>query len=155
MELDPSGNCSDRFAKYLDTLHIRDRALVFHSFRHTVVTALHDAGAPLSDAMQITGHQAQDHAITTGKMTAEQARSVHVKTYTHSDKARLNTKYPLARLHHWLDHAVQVPLDYRRLAKAASIVTEHVVKTMDGFQSGWSPLKRKHVEEQIGRLNKA
>lgn len=152
VELDPSGNCSDRFAKYLDTLDIRDPAWVFHSFRHTVVTALHDAGAPLSDAMQITGHQAQDHAIATGKMTAEQARSVHLKTYTHSDKARLNTEYPLAKLHHWLDHAIQVPLDYGRLAKAATIVTEHMVRTTDGFRSGWS-LKREHVKEQLGRLN--
>lgn len=154
VELDPSGNCSDRFAKYLNTLGIRDRGLVFHSFRHTAVSALQDAGVPPSDAMQITGHQAQDHAISTGKMTVEQARSVFTTTYTHADKARLNTEYPLAKLHHWLDLAIQVPLDYPSLTKAASIVTEHLVKTKDGFHSGWFAGNRKYAEKQIKRLSK-
>ena len=151
--LDPSGNCSDRFAKYLDTLGISDRSLVFHSFRHTVVTALQDVGTPLSDSMQITGHQAQEHAIATGKLTAEQAQSVHVKVYTHADKARLSTEFPLARIHGWLDRAIQVPLDYPRLSRAAAIVTDHVVKTASGFKSGWSPLNRARVEEAESRLN--
>jgi hypothetical protein len=118
------------------------------------VTALQDAGAPLSDSMQITGHQAQEHAIATGRMTEEQAQSVHIKIYTHADKARLNTEFPLARIHGWLDRAIQVPLDYARLRKAASIVAEHVVKQANGFKSGWSPLKRTH-QEQLRRLHDA
>lgn len=152
---DPSKNCSRRFGEYLDTLGIVDPALVFHSFRHTVVTALQDAGTPLKDSMEIAGHQAQDHAVRTGRISAEQARSEHIRTYTHADKPVLNRDYPLARLHQHLDNAIQVPLDYARLRKAAFIVTEHVVKTMDGFKSGWSPLKHDHTDEQIGRLNEA
>ena len=152
---DPSKNCSRRFGEYLDTLGIVDPALVFHSFRHTVVTALQDAGTPLKDSMEIAGHQAQDHAVRTGRISAEQARSEHIRTYTHADKPVLNREYPLARLHQHLDNAIKVPLDYARLRKAAIIVTEHLVKTMDGFKSGWSPLKHAHVEEQIRRLNEA
>lgn len=150
--LDPSKNCSRRFGAYLDTRGISDPALVFHSFRHTVVTALQDAGTPLADSMQITGHQAQDHAIRTGRISADDAQSVHIKTYTHADKARLSTEYPLARLHQYLDQAVVAPLDYARLRRAADIVTEHLVKTTEGFKSGWSPLKAAHTEEQLQRV---
>lgn len=150
---DPSKNCSRRFGEYLDTLAIVAPSLVFHSFRHTVVTALQDAGTPLKDSMEITGHQAQDYAVRTGKISAEQAQSVHVLTYTHADKPVVNREHPLARLHQHLDNAIQVPLDYARLRKAAIIVTEHVVKTMDGFKSGWSPLQQDHTDAQIARLN--
>jgi len=149
---DPSKNCSRKFGEYLDSIGIIDPALVFHSFRHTVVTALQDAGTPLKDSMEITGHQAQDHAIRTGKISADQARSVHMRTYTHADKSVLDSQYPLSRLHSYLDAAIKVPLDYARLRKAAVIVTEHMVKTMEGFKSGWSPLKQAHTDEQLERL---
>jgi integrase len=151
--LDPSKNCSRKFGDYLDSLGISDPGLVFHSFRHTVVTALQDAGTPLKDSMEITGHQAQQHAIRTGVISAEQAQSVHIRTYTHADKSVLHTEYPLARLKQHLD-AIQVPLDYARLRRAAAIVTEHVVKTADGFKSGWSPLKQAYTDEQLLRLSK-
>ena len=65
--------------------------------------------------MQITGHQAQEHAIATGKVSEQQARGVHVKVYTHADKARLNIDYPIQRIHLWLDKAIQVPREYKRL----------------------------------------
>jgi hypothetical protein len=152
---DPSKNCSRKFGEYLDTLDIVDPALVFHSFRHTVVTALQAAGTPLKDSMEIAGHQAQEHAVRTGYVTADQAQSVHIRTYTHADKTSLNNVYPLARLRQHLDSAIKVPLDYGRLSKAAAIVTEHVVKTMKGFESGWSPLKQPHANEQLERLSRA
>lgn len=76
---DPSKYCSRRFGSYLDTLGLKDPDLVFHSFRHTMVSALQDANVPLADAMQITRHQAQDHAVKTGRMTTAQAQSLHVK----------------------------------------------------------------------------
>lgn len=148
---DPSKNCSRRFGSYLDTLGLTDSSLVFHSFRHTVVTALQDASTPLSDSMQITGHQAQEHAIRTGRMTAVQAQSVHVKTYTHADRARLNVEYPLARLQGHLDN-IKMPLDYGKLRRAATVVTNHVVKTAKGFSSGWHTLQEAHTREQLQRL---
>jgi integrase len=162
MRRDPSKNCSRKFGEYLDALASRDApdyralsspSLVFHSFRHTVVTALHDAGTPLSEAMQITGHQAQEHALRTGKLSASEARSVHLKTYTHADRARMHVEYPLARLKKHLDDSITPPLDYVGLRRAAFIVTEHVVKTAAGFKSGWHKLQRAQAEEQIQRLN--
>lgn len=152
LALDPSGKCSDRFAKYLDARGIRGSDLVFHSFRHTVASALQDAGTPLTDSMQITGHQAQEHAIATGKLSSDQARSVHLKVYTHAEKARLNVEFPIQRIHQWLDNAIQVPLDYDRLRRAADIVTQHVVRSGQRFTSGWSPLNRQIVSAAMARL---
>jgi hypothetical protein len=88
--------------------------------------------------MEIAGHQAQDHAIRTGLITAEQAQSVHIKVYTHADKNSLDEKYPIARLRQHLDNAVKVPLDYVRLRKAAVIVTNSTRKTPRGYSSGLS-----------------
>jgi len=48
-------------------------------------------------------------------VSEQQARGVHVKVYTHADKARLNIDYPIQRIHLWLDKAIQVPLEYKRL----------------------------------------
>ena len=149
---DPSKNCSRAFGNYLDSLDIKSKRLVFHSFRHTVVTALQDCGTPLLDSMQITGHQAQDHAIKMGAITAQQARSVHIDVYGHGDKARLNVEYPLSRLKEHLDRSIVVPLDYDRLSKAAAVVLEHTRKKADGFKSGWAPQLSGYTEEQIRRL---
>lgn len=142
---DPSKYTSRRFGAYLDTLDIRSRDLVFHSFRHTVVSALQDSNVPLADAMQITGHQAQEHAVATGRMSVAQAQSVHIKTYVHSDKARLNVEYPLARLKGHLDR-LSIGLDYLALRQAADIVRENTVQTTCGFESGWSSLGAGHEE---------
>jgi integrase len=149
---DPSKNCSRAFGNYLDQLDIRSEKLVFHSFRHTVVTALQDCGTPLLDSMQITGHQAQDHAVKTGMLSEQQARSVHLKTYTHADKARLNVEYPLSRLKDHLDRSIDVPLDYSTLAKAAAIVLEHTRKDAEGFHSGWKQQRMDYTEAQLERL---
>lgn len=136
---------SRRFGEYLDTLDIRARDLVFHSFRHTVVSALQDGNVPLADAMQITGHQAQEHAVATGRMSVAQAQSVHIKTYVHSDKARLNVEYPLARLKGHLDR-LNIGIDYTALRRAADIVREKTVRTAAGFESGWSSLGAEHEQ---------
>jgi integrase len=148
----PSKNCSRHFGKYMDTLGLSDPDLVFHSFRHTVVQALQDNNTPLPDAMQITGHQAQDFAIRSGLMTASQAQSVHISTYTHADKARLNVEYPLERLKQHLDRSVRVDVDYGRLRIAATIVAEQTVQVSDGFKSGWSTLARRRNAELLARL---
>lgn len=148
----PSKNCTRRFASYLDKLELCDPKLVFHSFRHTVVSALQDSNTPLADAMQITGHLAQEHAIKTGRMSVAQAQSVHLETYTHSDKARLNVAYPLARLKEHLERSIVVALDFDQLRAAASIVKEHMVKTPTGFASGWHTNKHLYAGKQLERL---
>lgn len=149
MQADPSKNCSRQFGKYLDSLGIKSPDLVFHSFRHTVVTALQLNNTPLSDAMQITGHLAQEYAVRTGKVSEADVRSVHIDTYTHADKAQLGKVYPLERVKGHLDRSIDVPLDYARLKLAAGIIKEHTAKTVDGFVSRWS---RQNEDQLIARL---
>ena len=109
---DPSKNTSQRFASYLDQIGLPDSNLVFHSFRHTVVGAMQDHGVPLSHAMQIVGHEAQELAVKTGKITAAQSRSVHLKVYTHVDLARLGVDYPILALKEALEKSIHPPIDY-------------------------------------------
>jgi integrase len=152
MQADPSKNGSRHFGNYLDSLDIRSPDLVFHSFRHTVVTFLQLHHTPLPDAMQITGHLAQDYAVRTGRVSEADARSVHVETYTHADKAQLGKVYPLQRLKGHLDRSIVFSLDYAQLKVAASIVTEHTVATATGFESGWHTARTAYTAEQVARL---
>ena len=94
----PSKNQSAHFGRYMDSIDLSDPMLVFHSFRHTVISAMQDAGVPLAHAMQIAGHEAMDHAVRTNQITKEQARSVHLSVYTHADLARLGVDYPILKL---------------------------------------------------------
>jgi integrase len=149
---DPSKVASRRFGKYLDTLGISARTLVFHSFRHTVVTALQDGGTSLGDAMAICGHEAQTAAIKTGRLTASQARSVHLKDYTHAELARLGVQFPLKRLKAELERCVRPPLDLSTLRRAGDIVTSHVVKEGDLFKAGWPPQRLAYTQTQIAKL---
>ncbi len=149
----PSKNVSRTFGKHLGILGLSEPDLVFHSFRHTVVTSLQDGGTPLQDSMQITGHQAQDHAIRTKAVTVAQSRSVHTSTYSHPDKPRLNVDSPLARLKEHLDRCIRVPLDYDSLRRAADIVKEHTVKGPSGFRSGWPSQDLKYTDVQLKRLS--
>jgi len=150
MVADPSKNASRHFGNYLDSLGMRSPDLVFHSFRHTVVTALQLNNTPLSDAMQITGHLAQDYAVRTGRVTESDARSVHLETYTHADKAQLGKVYPLERVKGHLDRSIDVKLDYARLRVAAAIVSDHTVAEADEFVSGWSRQKESEYIERLG-----
>ena len=149
---DPSKNCSRHFGSYLSSLGMDDDNLVFHSFRHVVVTALQDGGTPPHDSMQIVGHAAQDYALKTGQLSAMAARSVHYNGYSHPGQARLNVDNPLARLKSHLDRCIQVPLDYSRLRLAARIVTEHTVARAGEFNSGWPKLRRDYTAAQVKRL---
>ena len=149
---DPSKNCSRHFGSYLSSIGMDDADLVFHSFRHVVVTALQDGNTPPSDSMQIVGHAAQDHALKTGQLTVTEARSPHYNGYSHSAKARLNVENPLKHLKSHLDRCIQVPLDYPRLRLAARIVTEHTVASAEGFKSGWPKLRHDHTVVQMKRL---
>lgn len=149
----PSKLCGDAFAKLLDVCGVVHPLLVFHSFRHTVITALQDGGTPLSLSMQIVGHQAQDHAVRTGLITAEEARSVTLSTYTHADRPRMNVKFPLVPLKEALERCVRPPIDYRRLKIAADIVRENTVRQGTEFVSGWPKLREASAEEVHRRLN--
>ena len=152
-ERDRSKCQSARFGSYLDVLEIRERCYVFHSFRHTVVNAMQDAGVPLSHAMQIAGHQAQDHAVKTKRITEEQARSVHVTVYTRADLARMGQEYPILALKEALERSVKPQLDYERLAKAAEIVRDHVKKVGGKFRTGWPAQRATQTAALVATLN--
>lgn len=151
----PSKNASEKFARFLDVCGVMDKDLVFHSFRHTVVTALQYEGVPLHVSQQIVGHMAQDHAIKTGELTREQARSVTFSAYTHTDIPSLTVEDPFKVLKDALERAVQPPLDYLRLKRAAAIVLQHLRKTSQGFESGWAPQDKKYTEKMVDALNEA
>ena len=143
---------SDRFGKYLDAIGIQAPYLVFHSFRHTVVSVMQDAGVPMSIAMQIAGHEAQDHAVRTGLITEQQARSVHQSVYTHADLERMGTDYPILKLKEALDKSIKPPIDYPRLSMAAEIVLEHTRKVGGRFRTGWPPQRQRYTDEMTARL---
>jgi integrase len=150
---DPSKVASRRFAAYLDSLGMSDPALVFHSFRHTVVTALQDGGTSLADAMSICGHEAQTAAIGSGRLTARQARSVHLKDYTHADLARMGVQFPLKRLKSELERCVRPPLELDVLRRAGDIVGSHVVKDGGIFRAGWPPQRLAYTQAQVRLLS--
>jgi hypothetical protein len=152
---DPSKYCCEYFAALLTACGIVDPDLVFHSFRHTIVSALHDAGVSLADAMQIVGHEAQTHAIRAGVLTKKQAASVHLRTYMHAGQARASVNHPLANLKRELERAVTLPLDYARLRIAADVVREHLIATQGGFKAGWAGQNKKYGEQQVKRLGLA
>ena len=149
---DPSKRCSEKFAEYLDTVGITHPLLVFHSFRHNVVTALQDGGTPLADSMQIVGHAAQDHALLTGKITNADASSVHTVRYNHPGIPSMNVADPLARMKGHLDRCVTPPLDYRLLRIAAGIVQSHTLNSKGSYESGWSKLRTAHTTDQLLKL---
>ena len=152
-ERDRSKCQSARFGSYLDVLKIRERCFVFHSFRHTVVNAMQDAGVPLSHAMQIAGHQAQEHSVKTKRITDEQARSVHLTIYTRADLARMGQEYPILALKEAMERSVKPQLDYERLAKAAEIVRDHVRKVGGTFRTGWPAQRVKQTAALVAKLN--
>jgi len=149
---DPSKTQSARFGLNLNRIGIMSPFLVCHSFRGTVVSVLHDAGVPLSHAMQICGHEAQKHAIDTGSITKEQARSVHQTVYTRADLQRLGTEFPILPLKDALERAVKLPIDYKRLAACAEIVRQHTRKVGKEFTSGWPAQKVKYTAELVKRI---
>jgi integrase len=153
----PSKNCSRQFHDYLEHLGLKDSnaALVFHSFRHSVVQALQDNGTPLSDSMQLVGHLAQDHALKFGQLTAKGARSSHLTVYSHAGEVRLNVDNPLARLKGHLDRCIVLPLDYVRLRRAAYMVTRQTVRKASGkFESGWPMLSTAQTAAHLKRCGR-
>jgi hypothetical protein len=115
---------------------------------------MQDAGVPLAHAMQIAGHEAQDHAVRTKRITEEQARSVHLSVYTHVDLERLGTEYPLLALRQHLERSMNPPIDLPRLKTAAAIVTEHVKKVAGEFRSGWPPQRIEYTESLLAQLDR-
>lgn len=144
----PSKNCSRQFGKYLESIGLKDADadLVFHSFRHSVIQALQDNHTPTGDSMQLVGHAAQEHALQSGQLTAQAARSVHLSVYGHAGQARLNVANPLARLKSHFDLCPALPLDYTRLRRAAYLVARHTVKSNGTFSCGWSILHKTHTQ---------
>ncbi|WPB57382.1 site-specific integrase [Xylophilus sp. GOD-11R] len=152
----PSKNLSEKFARYLDVCGISDPALVFHSFRHTLVNTLMHVGVPLTIIQQLVGHMAQDVAIRQGLITEEQARSVTLTVYTHQDIPGMNAPDQFDVLKTALETNYKLPLDYRKLKIAADIVLKHVRKdrkSKTGFDCGWPPQNRKYTGLMKDELN--
>jgi integrase len=148
----PSKGTSRRFGENLTELGMIAHDEVFHSFRHTVITLLSDAGVPLTIAMQICGHEAQDHAVREGEITKEEATSVHRTIYTHPDQERPGTDHPILKLKAALEQAVVLPLDYERLARCAEIVRTHLKPVGGSFRSGWAAQNEKYTRSMVDRL---
>ena len=155
LERDPSKRVSERFAGYLDKVGITDVDLVFHSFRHTVVSALHDGGVSLSDAMQIVGHEAQEHAVRSGLMSRAQARSIHMSTYAGGTEPRLDVPNVLVHLKRALERCVRPDLDYAKLRIAADIVRQHLRLRLGDAVAGWPAQNRKYTATQAKLLGAA
>ena len=148
----PSKRQSEQFAKYMDKIGLPDPMLVYHSFRHTAITAMQDAGVPLSHAMQIAGHEAIEHALKTKKITPEQARSVHVTVYTHAELESMSSEYPILKFKDALERSIKAPIDYEHLAKASKVVIAHVKKVGGEIRAGWPAQDAKYTEEMVQRI---
>jgi len=153
LERDPSKRVSERFASYLDKVGVSDVDLAFHSFRHTVVSALHDGGVSLSDAMQIVGHEAQGHAVRAGLISRAQARSIHMSTYASGNEPRLDVPNVLLHLKRALEQCVRPDLDYAKLRIAADIVRQHLRVRERKVVAGWPAQNRRYTASQVNLLN--
>ena len=151
----PTKNQSQTFGAYLTKRGLVSRRLVFHSFRHTVVNALLDAGTPVHMSMQLCGHEAQDAAIERGLISESASRSVHLGTYSQADLPRLGKKSPLLAMQQALEAAVHLPIDYQRLAIAAQVVLNHTRKVGGKFVTGWPAQRVKYTASQVARLRPA
>ena len=63
---DPMGGWSKRFNRYLDAIGFSDPRYRMHSFRHTFITAMRNAGVPDSVQRTISGHAKRDVSETYG-----------------------------------------------------------------------------------------
>jgi hypothetical protein len=156
----PGKALGDSFAKHLNDVGVISPALVFHSFRHTVVTRMHVHHVPLGDAELIVGHAAQDAAVRLNVSSGQKAfrsNSAHYGTYTHPEAYAEEGRTFFERLKQHLDHSIHYPLDFEKLKLAADVVLEHVkiqkVKGDDQVVSGWHVNKEKYTAQMLQRLN--
>lgn len=136
-ERDPGKNTSRRFGEYLDNLGLKSRKLVFHSFRHTGITALLGAGVPLGDSELIAGHAAQDLALAVARASAPKKGwvSTQVSTYLHPEFFEDDESQMLRRLSEYIDRALNFDLDFKGLGYAAGLVGDKTVKVTQGGKS--------------------
>lgn len=149
---DPTKNQSAHFGEYMTKIGLPDPYLVFHSFRHTVIGAMHDHKVPLAVSMQIAGHEAQQHAVRTGAITQDQADSAH-HIYTGASAERMGSEPPIARYKLALESSIEPGLDIVRLARAAQIVLDHTKKVGNEFRCGWAPQKAQYTARQVAKLS--
>ena len=148
----PSKNQSKAFGDHLTKVGLTDPRLVFHSFRHTVVSALLDGGTPVHLSMQIVGHEAQATAVKKELIKESATRSVHLGTYSHPSEVRMGTTRPLQSMKAALERCIQPPIDYTRLRLAAQIVLEHTRKVGKAFTTGWPAQRADYTAKQLARL---
>jgi integrase len=159
---DPSKNQSRHFTAYLTKLGLKNDDLVFHSFRHTVLTVLHVRKVPLKDAELIAGHAAQEEFMRLENATGS-ARSgwnaTQPNTYIHADMFENDGQALMARLKDHLDRALTFKLDYPGLACAAEIVRKHLTRAREGdrdvFTSGWHTNAKAYTNKMLAELQGA
>jgi integrase len=157
---DPSKNQSRRFAEYLDSLGIKDDDLVFHSFRHTSITALLGRGVPPMDSELIAGHAAQDLFMTAERVTGARRgwRSTQSSTYAHAAEFEDMGEPLLKRLQRQIDSALDFELDYVGLRCAAKIVQENVTMQIRNgeavFKSGWHTNAKDYAKQMLDELRR-
>lgn len=130
---DPSKHVSRAFGEHLDALGITSRKKVYHSLRHTVVTALNVNHTPVGDAELIVGHAAQQDYLRLSKAGGQSAgqSSTHVNSYLHSADYDPGSLY--ARLKAHMERSLVFPLDIPRLAEAAEILRELTIKKGNAY----------------------
>ncbi|MES2785030.1 MAG: site-specific integrase [Pseudomonadota bacterium] len=147
----PSKNQSRRFGSLMDKVGMKNADEVFHSFRHTIISAMADANVHLSIAKQIAGHEAQEFAIRTHRISVAEARSVH-STYIHMTDVRLGVDCPLTKLKSELERSVHLPLDYSRLSLAAKVVSKHLRHVGGEFRAGWPPQRLDYSQKMVASI---
>ena len=160
-ENDPSKNQSRRFSEYLKHIGLKECDLVFHSFRHTVITVMHVGSVPMMDTELIAGHAAQDLVREIDNVSGGGRRSwaaTQSTTYIHADAYERDGQSLMTRLKGHIDRTLDFDLDYRGLTCAAEIVRQHTTVTKDGdkpvFKSGWHTNAKQYTEDMVARLKK-
>ena len=157
-ETNPGKRVSAFFARYLDNeeLGIKEEEKhrkVFHSFRHSFVSALEALEVHETQIQLLVGHAAQEgHAR---RDIGRQFTSV-TRRYTHHDVEGLHTEKLLSRLKGHLTD-IDFGLQVLHLRAAADIVLEKLVPNRKGgpWQSGWHTNATDVTEEMVARLEAA
>jgi integrase len=158
-ESDPSKNQSRRFSQYLEHIGLKEGDLVFHSFRHTVITVMHVGGVPMMDTELIAGHAAQDLVREIDNANGGGRRSwsaTQPTTYIHADAYERDGQSLMTRLKGHIDKTLDFDLDYKGLTCAAEIVRAHTTVAKEAgkpvFKSGWHTNAKQVTEDMVARL---
>lgn len=159
---DPSKNQSRQFTKYLTDIGLKRSDLVFHSFRHTMITVMHVRQVPLKDAELIAGHAAQDTILrleSASGSTRMTWNATQPNTYIHADQFENDGETLMSRLKGHIDRTLTFDLDFAGLRSAAEIVRKNVIAERSGteivFRSGWHTNAKAYGAQMLSELKEA